>query len=164
ALPIFRNRTELSSDWYWEQDETFRFTMVSDNLHRRLGPLTQSVIGKTRWELPTLNMTEADWTAHRALLQAHQPFRDLQWHRLDNSGDLELARVVAAVPLQVAPAIPRPAMAPPRQLGQAPDRQHQRQADLRFRGAFPRLPRDRPGHHREQAERGGIAALSRLHG
>src|SRR5204863_8935794 len=89
----FRNLTELSSDWYWEQDENFRFTMVSDNLHRRLGTLTQSVLGKTRWELPTLNMTEADWTAHRALLQAHQPFRDLQWHRLDNAGKLQIASI-----------------------------------------------------------------------
>src|SRR5947207_5667935 len=67
--------------------------MVSDNLHRRLGTLTQSVLGKTRWELPTLNMTEADWTAHRALLQAHQPFRDLQWHRLDNAGKLQIATI-----------------------------------------------------------------------
>ena len=89
----FRNLTELSSDWYWEQDENFRFTMVSDNLHRRLGPLTQSVIGKTRWELPTRNMTEADWAAHRALLQAHQPFRDLQWHRLDNAGKVQIASI-----------------------------------------------------------------------
>src|SRR6266436_2071572 len=89
----FRNLTELSSDWYWEQDENFRFTMVSDNLHRRLGNLTQSVIGKARWELPTLNMTEADWAAHRALLNAHQPFRDLQWHRLDNAGKLQIASI-----------------------------------------------------------------------
>src|SRR5713101_3691601 len=89
----FRNLTELSSDWYWEQDENFRFTMVSDNLHRRLGPLTQSVIGKARWELPTLNMTEADWAAHRALLEAHQPFRDLQWHRLDGAGKLQIANI-----------------------------------------------------------------------
>src|SRR5438309_4507 len=89
----FRNLTELSSDWYWEQDENFRFTMVSDNLRRRLGPVTQSVIGKARWELPTLNMTEADWAAHRALLKAHQPFRDLQWHRLDNAGKLQIASI-----------------------------------------------------------------------
>src|SRR6266446_6509840 len=89
----FRNLTELSSDWYWEQDENFRFTMVSDNLHRRLGTLTQSIIGKARWELPTLNMTEADWAAHRALLEAHQPFRDLQWHRLDAAGKLQIANI-----------------------------------------------------------------------
>src|SRR5260370_42210026 len=85
----FRNLTALSSDWYWEQDENFRFTMVSDNLHRRLGTLTQSIIGKTRWELPTLNMTEADWAAHRALLEEDPPFPDLPWHRLDAAGKLE---------------------------------------------------------------------------
>ena len=89
----FRDLTELSSDWYWEQDENFRFTMVSDNLHRRLGPLTQSIIGKARWELSTLNMTEAAWTAHRALLEAHRPFRDLQWYRLDGAGKLQIANI-----------------------------------------------------------------------
>src|SRR5438477_5154162 len=89
----FRNLTELSSDWYWEQDENFRFTMVSDNLHRRLGTLTQSVLGKTRWELPTLNMTEPDWAAHRALLEAPQPFRDLQWHLLDAARKLHIANL-----------------------------------------------------------------------
>src|SRR5690349_20335204 len=89
----FRNLTELSSDWYWEQDENFRFTMVSDNLHRRIGRVPESVIGKARWELPTLNMTEADWEAHRALLEAHRPFRDLQWHRLDQDGKLQIASI-----------------------------------------------------------------------
>ena len=89
----FRNLTELSSDWYWEQDENFRFTMVSDNLRRRIGNAPGSIIGKTRWELPTLNMTEADWAAHRALLEAHQPFRDLQWHRLDQDGKVQIASI-----------------------------------------------------------------------
>jgi len=28
----FRNLTELSSDWYWEQDEQFRFTFMSGRL------------------------------------------------------------------------------------------------------------------------------------
>src|SRR6266705_903070 len=39
------------------------------------------------------NLTEADWEAHRALLNAHQPFRDLQWHRLDNAGKLQIASI-----------------------------------------------------------------------
>jgi diguanylate cyclase (GGDEF)-like protein/PAS domain S-box-containing protein len=89
----FRSLTELSSDWYWEQDENFRFTMVSDNLARRIGDAPGSVIGKTRWELPTLNMTEAEWAAHRALLESHQPFRDLQWHRLDRDGKVQIASI-----------------------------------------------------------------------
>src|SRR5258706_9432860 len=41
----------------------------------------------------TLNMTEADWAAPRALLEAHQPFRDLQWHRLDGEGKLQIANI-----------------------------------------------------------------------
>jgi len=52
----FRSLTELSSDWYWEQDEHFRFTQVSDSLQRRIGQIPYSVIGKARWDLPTLNM------------------------------------------------------------------------------------------------------------
>jgi len=89
----FRGLTELSSDWYWEQDENLRFTMVSDNLSRRIGHAPGAIIGKTRWELPTLNMTEADWAAHRALLASHQPFRDLQWHRLDQDGKVQIASI-----------------------------------------------------------------------
>src|SRR5258707_13491936 len=38
-------------------------------------------------------MTEADWAAPRALLEAHQPFRDLQWHRLDGEGKLQIANI-----------------------------------------------------------------------
>jgi diguanylate cyclase (GGDEF)-like protein/PAS domain S-box-containing protein len=89
----FRNLTELSSDWYWEQDENFRFTMFSDNLNRRLGPSMESLIGKARWELPTVNMTDEDWAVHRAVLEAHQPFRDLQWQRVDEDGNLKIASV-----------------------------------------------------------------------
>src|SRR5258706_4257972 len=89
----FRNLTELSSDWYWEQDESFRFTMFSENLHRRGGPTVKAHLGKARWELPSLNRTEADWAAHRALLEAHQPFRDLQWHRLGPDGKVQIASI-----------------------------------------------------------------------
>jgi len=89
----FRGLIGLSSDWYWEQDENFRFTMVSDSLSSQVGHYPDSVLGKTRWELPTLNMTEADWAAHRSLLESHQPFRDLEWHRLDDKGDLHIASI-----------------------------------------------------------------------
>ena len=89
----FRNLTELSSDWYWEQDENFRFTMFSDNLQRRLGPAMESLLGKTRWELPDPGTTEAEWAAHRAVLDAHQPFRDWQWQRIDEQGNLKIASI-----------------------------------------------------------------------
>jgi diguanylate cyclase (GGDEF)-like protein/PAS domain S-box-containing protein len=89
----FRGLTELSSDWYWEQDENFRFTMVSDNPNRNPGRPPGSIIGKARWDLPALNATEEDWAAHRALLEAHQPFRDLELHRRDLEGNVRIASV-----------------------------------------------------------------------
>src|SRR5437867_3616025 len=48
------------------------------------------------------------------------------------------------------------------QIGQFVQRKHKRRTALSLRGALLRLPRDRPGHHREQAKRGGVAALSRF--
>jgi diguanylate cyclase (GGDEF)-like protein/PAS domain S-box-containing protein len=88
----FRNLTELSSDWYWEQDENFRFTMFSDNLHRRLGPAMESLLGKTRWETSS-SASEAEWNAHRAVLEARQPFRDWEWQRIDEQGNLKIASI-----------------------------------------------------------------------
>ncbi|HEY6864811.1 MAG TPA: GAF domain-containing protein [Burkholderiales bacterium] len=84
----FRSLSKLSSDWYWEQDENFRFTKMSDALLGRSGRVAAAAhIGKRRWELPTLNMTHADWEAHRALLEAHQPFSDFEICRPDQEGN-----------------------------------------------------------------------------
>ncbi len=89
----FRRLTELSSDWYWEQDENFRFTMLSANLSRRMKRPMDAALGKARWEIPALNMTQADWEAHRALLEAHRPFRDLELQRQDQDGNSVYASI-----------------------------------------------------------------------
>jgi PAS domain S-box-containing protein len=61
----FRALTMLSSDWYWEQDETFRFTRLttSPKSSSQLRNQTEYV-GKRRWELATTGLDEAEWTAH----------------------------------------------------------------------------------------------------
>jgi len=82
----FRSLTGLSSDWYWEQDENFRFTQISNATKDTTGPSPLGNIGKTRWDLPALNLTEADWAAHRAVLEAHQPFYDLELVRRTPEG------------------------------------------------------------------------------
>lgn len=79
----FRSLTELSVDWYWEQDEQYRFTRLSGGTVR-VNP--QDNVGKTRWEIGYGNMSEADWAAHRAVLDARQPFRDLQLWRVRTDG------------------------------------------------------------------------------
>ncbi|HYN11207.1 MAG TPA: diguanylate cyclase, partial [Burkholderiales bacterium] len=78
AAPRAPSLTELLSDWYWEQDEQFRFTFVSSGLGEKTGLDAASYLGRKRWEHPALNLTEADWDRHRAQLEGHQPFRDFE--------------------------------------------------------------------------------------
>ncbi len=73
----FRGLTALSSDWYWEQDTELRF-VASDALFDTTGsgdPIIES--GLHPWELRGIAPPDDGWSAHRATLEAHQPFRDL---------------------------------------------------------------------------------------
>lgn len=73
----FRSLSDLSSDWYWEHDAKGRFVQLAGDLSVN-GVELADALGRTRWELGALNMSEADWAAHRATLAAHLPFRDLE--------------------------------------------------------------------------------------
>jgi len=78
----FRSLTMLSSDWYWEQDEQFRFTAFSGV--KRVGqwhPDLKVSVGSCRWEHDGVQPLHSTWEAHRALLEAHQPFYDFQYTR-----------------------------------------------------------------------------------
>src|SRR5262245_1816327 len=73
----------LSPDWYWEQDTEFRFTLVEtrEGVNARERELANFLLGKRRWETG-MNM-DGGWDAHRATLEARQPFRDvLMWRDL----------------------------------------------------------------------------------
>ena len=80
----FRSLTAMSSDWYWEQDENFRFTRYSPGLKGKFGDVVDGWIGKTRWELP---YRDADWTEHRATLEARKPFRDVELQPMSHDGN-----------------------------------------------------------------------------
>ena len=82
----FRALTELSSDWYWEQDEYFRFVRLDGRMVSEAGKTGLDSLGKTRWEVGALNMTDADWVAHRALLESHAVFRDFELQEIDHKG------------------------------------------------------------------------------
>lgn len=87
---------DLSSDWYWEQDAEHRTTRVYGRVAEGTGLPETSYLGKTRWDLNALNMDAAQWAAHRAVLDAHQPFRDLEIERLDAQGQRRWALVSGA--------------------------------------------------------------------
>ncbi|HZF78164.1 MAG TPA: sensor domain-containing diguanylate cyclase, partial [Rubrivivax sp.] len=80
----FRQLLELSTDWYWEQDEDLRFVHFN-GMHGEAQLREQNLIGKTRWELAN-QLNETEWAEHRAVLAARQPFHDFQYRILDDDG------------------------------------------------------------------------------
>ena len=66
----FRDYAETASDWFWESGPDHRFTVSSqDAAYSR-------ALGATRWELAAdLDEEPEKWRAHRATLDAHEPFR-----------------------------------------------------------------------------------------
>ncbi len=76
----------MSSDWFWNQDEAFRFTDFYGAFASDFTPPAGS-LGKTRWEL-NVNLTPEQWAAHRAALDAHLPFRNLVYPITGEDGEL----------------------------------------------------------------------------
>ena len=85
----FRSLTEMSSDFYWESDAEHRLTDRSSAAQKSSSVSTfrqGAQIGERRWEIPYLSPDEAGWRAHRAVLDAHGPFRDFDLSRLGDDG------------------------------------------------------------------------------
>jgi diguanylate cyclase (GGDEF)-like protein/PAS domain S-box-containing protein len=81
----FRNLTEMSADWYWEQDRDFRFSLMSRGLNKTG---VDVYTGKTRWDMPIVNVTPEQWAQHRAMLERHEPFRDFIYQVRAMDGEL----------------------------------------------------------------------------
>jgi diguanylate cyclase (GGDEF)-like protein/PAS domain S-box-containing protein len=80
----FRSLTQLSSDWYWEQDSNYRFVAVA-----RPTQFQSSIQyeGRTRWEAKGADVSEARWAEHRAVLDARLPFHDFEYSRPNLLGE-----------------------------------------------------------------------------
>src|SRR6267142_1839456 len=88
----FRRMVELSSDWYWVQDENFRFVELPGVEKRGIGQ--EFFIGNARWELPGLAaLPEKVWQQHREVLERHDPFTDFVYAGADGTGQLRYLSV-----------------------------------------------------------------------
>ncbi len=77
----YRALTELSTDWYWEQDENLRFTYLSrPNVGQPEIPV-DTFVGRTRREAPGVHWDPADLAALEAIMDARLPFRDFELGR-----------------------------------------------------------------------------------
>lgn len=88
----FRSLTELSSDWYWEQDESGSFTRVSGPVLEMLGLQVDSLDG-----VGSNHMTQGWNHEERAVLQAkiaaREPFLDFVFNRVNRDGSHQAFRV-----------------------------------------------------------------------
>ena len=74
---IFEQLANMSSDYFWEIDSQFRFRNISRTIAERSGLDYESYIGKARWDLPFIGISDDQWNEHRSTLRAHRPFRNL---------------------------------------------------------------------------------------
>ena len=84
----FRDFTDASADWFWEQDENLRFTFMSASNEKISGLKVHERHGKTRRETNPLGVSEEQWAQHEADLRARRPFRDFRIQRVDGQGKL----------------------------------------------------------------------------
>jgi diguanylate cyclase (GGDEF)-like protein/PAS domain S-box-containing protein len=78
----FRSLVELSSDWYWEQDDQLRFTHVSGGFFKHAATGWNNFMGKARWEIEGALPPPEGWDAHRRALDRREPFRDVEYGRV----------------------------------------------------------------------------------
>jgi len=73
-LARFSDLAELSADWFWEQDADLRFSRFWGGA----GSSKDIFLGKHRWDMP-IDLTPAQWEAHKAALAARQTFRNFEY-------------------------------------------------------------------------------------
>ena len=83
----FHDYAETASDWLWETGLDHGITRVSEHGLNAIGGAPVSRIGVTRWSYATDVESEPEkWRLHRAMLDAHQPFRDFVYSAARGDG------------------------------------------------------------------------------
>lgn len=90
-LARFKDFAEVSSDWFWETDNTHRFTWFSDShwVYLKIG--SSSRIGARRWEYhqPKTAHERLQMEKHREDIDAHRPFQDFVYRvNLENGNQI----------------------------------------------------------------------------
>src|SRR5882757_6055270 len=82
----FRDYAETASDWFWETGPDHKVISVSDHLNA-VGIPPSSLVGLARWDLANDVEPEPEkWRQHRAVHDAHQPFRDFVYRTVSRDG------------------------------------------------------------------------------
>jgi len=77
-----RDLASVASDWFWETDENDCFTHISDQFYETMRVRPEDIIGKSRREYSGEEEQKANadmWRRHFVDLDAHRPFRGLEY-------------------------------------------------------------------------------------
>jgi PAS domain S-box-containing protein len=88
----FRRLTELSSDWYWEQDKTGHFTMIYGPVVEMLGIHVNDTLENTRVDQGGL-WNEAERKILEENIAARRPFLDFMYSRTKPNGSRQYLMV-----------------------------------------------------------------------
>ncbi|MFI4940095.1 MAG: response regulator [Burkholderiales bacterium] len=88
----FRSFTELSSDWYWEQDPQGKFTKVYGPVFEMLGIEADDMLGATDTVL-TGTWNAAERAELDANIEARRPFLDFVYSRNNADGTIQYLQV-----------------------------------------------------------------------
>ncbi|MCR4304912.1 MAG: response regulator [Gallionella sp.] len=88
----YRRWTELTSDWYWEQDENGHFTKISGPVQEMLGIRVDGAHGKSR-DGQGVQWNEAEREVLEANLAARRPFLDFVYSRTNPNGSRQYLMV-----------------------------------------------------------------------
>ncbi len=89
----FKSLLEMSSDWYWEQDEFYRFSLIAGGMRRSAGINPDERYGITRWDIPFVGITQEQMNSHRKQVESHESFRDFQYGYSMPSGEIKWSSV-----------------------------------------------------------------------
>lgn len=89
----YHTLVELSSDWYWEQDENLRFTRMSRPDAGQLEITLNTFLGHTRREAPGVVWDESDLVTLETIAAARQSFRDFEIGRIYGNGPKHYVRM-----------------------------------------------------------------------
>jgi PAS domain S-box-containing protein len=88
----FRDYAETASDWFWETGPDHRVIHVSDPLSA-VGLEPEGLTGLARWDFAADAESEPEkWRLHRAILDAHLPFRDFVYSSITRAGSTKYFR------------------------------------------------------------------------
>ncbi len=79
--------SEAASDWFWETDNEYRFTYLSERFETITGMERSTFIGKRRFEIAPIQPDKNTWIKHLEDLRHRRPVRDFTyWTGDDDSG------------------------------------------------------------------------------